>query len=297
MRTMLAAPWIGAASLVGAIAAAPAEGQPGTFKINGETIHYEVMGRGEPLILIHGWGVDGRMWDSQVRALSPRYTVIRYDRRGFGKSTGHEDLTWDAADLAALLDSLRVTRTHVLGMSQGARVALQFVRDHPERVTSLILQSPSPPEKFPLPWNGPDAPRFDEWTKLVQEKGLDAFRPVWARHPLMQVPPNRPDARAQLDKMLADYRGERFLHPAPPSGPVAPSAFEDVPRIAVPTLVVTSERDVPFLRLVAGMYAYYVPKAKLEVLPGGGHMVNLIEPQPFNAAVMKFLDCGAASHQ
>jgi pimeloyl-ACP methyl ester carboxylesterase len=295
MRTMLAPLWIGAAALAGVIAAAPAHGQAGTFIINGETIHYEVEGQGDPLILIHGWALDRRMWDSQVRAFRPRYKVIRYDRRGFGKSSGHEDLSWDEADLVALLDSLRVTRIHVLGLSQGARVALQFVRDHPDRVASLILQSPSPPEKFPLPWNGADAPRFDEWTKLVQEKGLDAFRPVWARHPLMQVPANRPEARTQLDKILADYRGERFRHPAPPSGPIAPTSFEDVPRIAVPTLIVTSERDVPFLRLVSGMYAYYIPKARLEVLSGGGHMVNLIEPQTFNTAVLRFLD-GAASH-
>ena len=296
MRTMLAPRWIGVAALVGVIAAAHADGQPGTFKINGETIHYEVAGRGDPLILIHGWALDRRMWDSQVRAFSPRYTVIRYDRRGFGKSSGHEDPTWDAADLAALLDSLHVRRIHVLGMSQGGRVALQFVRDHPERVATLILQSPSPPENFPLPWNGPDAPRFDEWTKLVQEKGLGAFRPVFARHPLMQVPANRPDARVQLDKIIADYRGERFLHPAAPSGPIVASAFEDVPRIAVPTLLITSERDIPFLRLVAGMYAYYIPKARFEVISGGGHMVNLIEPQPFNAAVLRFLDSAAASH-
>jgi pimeloyl-ACP methyl ester carboxylesterase len=294
--TLTRNPILGAVLVVFA-SASPITAQGRAATINGVQLHYEVEGQGEPLVLIHGWALDLRMWDPQVRAFGRRFKVIRYDRRGFAKSGGSEDLTWDAADLAALLDSLGVTRAHILGMSQGARVALHFVRDHPERVASLTLQSASPPEKFPLVWNGADAPRFDEWAKLVQEKGLDAFRPVWAQHPLMRVPADRPEAKRRLDVMLAGYRGARFLHPAQPSGPGAPSAFEDLPRITVPTLVITSDGEVPFLQLVARTYAYYIPNARFEVIPGGGHMVNLIEPDRFNGIVMRFLGSLVASHK
>jgi pimeloyl-ACP methyl ester carboxylesterase len=290
MQTTLARNPVAAAILVALAGATAADAQERIANVNGVQLHYQVEGQGEPLVLIHGWALDLRMWDLQVRALGRRFKVIRYDRRGFAKSSGGEDLSWDAADLAALLDSIGVRRAHVLGMSQGARVALQFVRDYPERVASLTLQSASPPERFPLAWSGVDAPRFEEWTKLVREKGLEAFRPVWAHHPLMRVPTDRPDAQRRLDIVLAGYRGARFLNPSQPSGPVAPSGFEDLPRITVPTLVITSEGEVPFLQLVARTYGYYIANARLEVIPGGGHMVNLIEPERFNAIVSRFLD-------
>jgi 3-oxoadipate enol-lactonase len=215
--------------------------------------------------------------------------VIQYDRRGFGKSSGSEDGSWDAADLNALLDHLGVRTAHILGMSQGGRVALQFARSYPARVLSLTLHGTSPPEGFGLPWIGADRPRFDDWAKVAREQGLDAFRRTWAAHPLMEVPADRPEARARLSELLAAYRGGRFLNPTQPSGPIGVDTMEDLPRISVPTLVVVGDRDVPFLQIAARGLAYYIPDARLAVVVGGGHMVNLIEPDRYNATVLKFL--------
>jgi len=262
--------------------------QSGIAKINGESLYYEAVGQGTPLILIHGWSLNSRMWDAQVPALSKRFRVIRYDRRGFGKSSGNEDVSWDAVDLNALLDQLGVKKVHVLGLSQGARVAMQFARDYPERVASLVLHGPSPPEGF-LPWSGADRTKFDEWTTLARERGMDAFRREWSAHPLMEIPPGHPRARTSLDEMLAAYRGGRFLSPKPPSGPVAPITMDDLRRISAPTLVLSGEREVPFLQIVARALAYYIPNARLVVVPGGGHMVNMIEPDRYNSAILKFL--------
>jgi pimeloyl-ACP methyl ester carboxylesterase len=121
---------------------ATAQGRVAT--INGERLYYEVAGEGTPLVLIHGWSLNLRMWDQQVSALSRRFRVIRYDRRGFGKSSGSEDVSWDAADLDALLDHLGITKTHILGMSQGARAALRFTLSHPDRVSAHPARSPGP---------------------------------------------------------------------------------------------------------------------------------------------------------
>lgn len=265
-----------------------ASAQSGIAKINGESLYYEVAGKGTPLVLIHGWSLNSRMWDTQVPTLSKRFRVIRYDRRGFGKSSGSEDVSWDAADLNALLDQLGVKKAHVLGLSQGARVAMQFARDYPDRVASLILHGPSPPDGF-LPWSGADRTKFDEWTTLARERGMDAFRREWSAHPLMEIPPGHSRARASLDEILAAYRGGRFLSPVPPSGPVAPITMDDLRRIGVPTLVLSGEREVPFLQIVARALAYYIPSARLVVVQGGGHMVNMIEPDRYNTAVLNFL--------
>ncbi len=257
--------------------------------INGESIYYEVKGQGTPLVLIHGWSLNLRMWDPQVSALSRRFQLIRYDRRGFGKSSGSEDGSWDAADLNALLDQLGVRKAHIVGMSQGARVALQLARTYPDRVLSLILHGPPPPDGFGLAWTGADRTRFDEWTTIAREQGLDAFRRSWAAHPLMAVPAGRPDAHTRVTELLAEYRGGRFLNPKPASGPGRAVTMDDLQRISVPSLVLVGENEVPFLQIVARALAYYIPNTRLDVVPGGGHMVNLIEPSRYNATIVKFL--------
>jgi pimeloyl-ACP methyl ester carboxylesterase len=90
-------------------------------------------------------------------------------------------------------------------------------------------------------------------------------------------------------ELIAAYRGGRFLSPASPSGAVAPITMDDLPRIGVPTLVVVGDREVPFLQIVARALAYYLPNARLATVPGGGHMVNVIEPDRYNAALLEFL--------
>jgi pimeloyl-ACP methyl ester carboxylesterase len=229
------------------------------------------------------------MWDPQIAALSRHFRVIRYDRRGFGRSTGSEDISWDAADLNALLDSLGVGAVHVVGMSQGGRVALQFARSYPSRISSLVLQGTPPPDGFGLPWSGADRPRFEEWGALAQREGLEAFKRAWSAHPMMAIPAGHPDARKRLAAMLAEYKGGRLLHPAPPSGPAAAITMVDLPRIDVPTLVLAGETELPFLQIVARALAYYIPNARLSIIAGGGHLVNLVEPGRYSAAIIEFL--------
>jgi pimeloyl-ACP methyl ester carboxylesterase len=274
-------------ALFAPVTTATAQGSVAT--VNGENLYYEVAGNGTPLVLIHGWSLNLRMWDAQVAALSRRYRVIRYDRRGFGKSSGSEDITWDAADLDALLDHLGATKVHLLGMSQGARVALQFARSHPERVSSLILHGAPPPDGFGLPWSGADRPLFDEWATIAREQGLSGFRRAWLAHPMMRIPAGHAEAERSLAELLVAYRGGRFLSPKPPSGPVAAITMDDLPRVGAPTLVLTGESEVPFLQVVGRAIAYYLPNARLVVVSGGGHMVNVIEPDRYNATILKFL--------
>ena len=277
------------AALFTTTARAQAPRDSGYAKLNGETIYYESEGRGTPLVLIHGWSLNLGMWDRQVSELKRGFRVIRYDRRGFGKSSGNEDVTWDAADLDALLNHLGVQKAHVLGNSQGGRVALQFAKTYPNRVLSLTLQGTAAPDGFGLQWTGADRPRFEEWTKLAREQGMDAFRHVWRAHRLMAVPAGNA-MRTRLNELISDYRGGRFLNPAPPSGSIAPVTMDDVREIRVPVLVIIGESEVPFLQIVARGLAYYIPNARLSIIPGGGHLINLIAPVRYNEAVRQFLE-------
>jgi pimeloyl-ACP methyl ester carboxylesterase len=116
--------------------------------VNGVTLQYEIEGSGKPLVLIHGWAVHRGFWDGDVGRFAPHYMVIRYDRRGFGASSGKPDLTADPADLKALLETLGHRRATIMGHSQGAAVALTFAVRYPEMVDALILYGAGPPAGF-----------------------------------------------------------------------------------------------------------------------------------------------------
>jgi 3-oxoadipate enol-lactonase len=90
-------------------------------------------------VFIHGWTQNTSIWDDQVPVFAPKYRVIRYDVRGFGRSTGHADQTANASDLAALLDSLHVQSATLAGLSMGSGIALNFAVNYPQRVRALVL--------------------------------------------------------------------------------------------------------------------------------------------------------------
>src|SRR5688500_19828546 len=110
-----------------------------TLETNGARIHYEVEGDGEPLVLIHAGVANLRMWDDQATALRDAYRVIRYDTRGFGRTETDAVPFSNRADIAALLDHLGEASAHVLGLSRGGSIALDFTLEHPDRVPSLIV--------------------------------------------------------------------------------------------------------------------------------------------------------------
>ena len=103
-----------------ALAAVPLSAQSGTLDVGDATIRYEVTGLGSPLVLIHGWAQDLSIWDREVPVFAREYRVIRYDRRGYGRSTGHADPSADPADLRGLLRHLNIRSAPVRGLTTGA---------------------------------------------------------------------------------------------------------------------------------------------------------------------------------
>src|SRR5687767_13416110 len=128
--------------------AALAQPRSGTIALPDGTLPYEVQGKGASVVFIHGWTQNMSIWDEQVPVFARRYRVIRYDVRGFGRSTGDADQTAHAADLAALLDSLRIPSATLVGLSMGADIALNFALNYPRRVQALVLYGAPPTMGF-----------------------------------------------------------------------------------------------------------------------------------------------------
>ncbi|MGD8857036.1 MAG: alpha/beta hydrolase, partial [Chloroflexota bacterium] len=131
-------------------------------EINGAQLYYETQGDGPPLLLIHAGVADCRMWDDQIDAFSGAYRVIRFDLRGFGRSDMPPGSFANHEDVRALLDHLDARPAHVLGISFGGAIALDFCLAYPDYVRSLILGVPSvggiePSERIRRFWREEDA--------------------------------------------------------------------------------------------------------------------------------------------
>jgi pimeloyl-ACP methyl ester carboxylesterase len=243
-------------------------------------------GDGPAVTLLHPGIWDARVWDEQVPALvDAGFRVIRYDLRGFGGSSWPEGPYSDVEDLRTILDHLDVWRTALIGCSLGGDVAVRFTLTAPERVWALVPVA-SGLEGFP--WSD------DELTDLYEpvqraiddgdyeravEEGLRRWAPLGVDDPegarIRSIALDNA-RRFSLDESLA--RGE------------APSAYERLEEIDIPTLVLVGDHDLRDIERVADTLATRIPGARKAVVEGADHVVNLRQPRAFEAAVLSFLE-------
>src|SRR5688572_299700 len=112
--------------------------ESGFIEVPGAKLYYEAAGDGPQVVLIHAGVAHLRMWDAQVAAWRDRHRVIRYDTRGFGRTLTQDVPYSNRADLAAVMDHLGVEKAHILGLSRGAMIALDFAVEQPGRAKSLV---------------------------------------------------------------------------------------------------------------------------------------------------------------
>ncbi len=245
----------------------------------GARLVYEVAGDGPAVVLIHGFGLDMRMWDPQVGPLAARFTVVRYDCRGFGASGPLDPAVpyTHAGDLVALLDHLDVGRAVLAGLSFGGRVALQAALAAPDRVCGLALLDAV---LDGVPWDPESARALDEVARQVRARGVRAGREAWLAHPLFAAARERPDLAAALAAMVAGYPGQHWLGQDPHRETRRP--LDVLEGIAGPALVAVGERDVPGFREMSAVLARRIPGAAYHLLADAGHMVNMEQPAAIN---------------
>lgn len=261
------------------------EVQSGMAEVREPRLYYEAAGSGEAVVLIHGGGLDCRMWDGQFEALSRSYRVVRYDVRGFGRSDPPDRPYSDHGDLGQVLDFLKIDRAHLVGLSMGGRIALDFALAFPGRVRSLVLAGPGlsgfqfSPESSKRFFEQVRAAQAGRWEKALQTWLTDAYMV-----PAMEQPSLRPGiermARDNLKTLLMNYMLQIDLDP--------PAAGR-LPEIQAPTLLILGDRDVPDIYAIAGLLQEKLPGIQRKDVKGAGHMVNLERPSEFNKALLEFL--------
>ena len=255
--------------------------ESGILETNGGRIYYEADGTGEAVALIHAGVANLRMWDGQVAALRDEYRVIRYDTRGYGRTETDAVAFSNRADLAALLDHLGEGSAHVVGLSRGGSIALDFALEFTDRVRSLTVaaggvggyeaEESTAAEAFEEPerlWEAKDWAGLADWeTKF------------WVDGP--GQPTNRvdPALRRQVhDWILTNYQAEK--EEGQPQV-LDPPAAERLAQLRAPLLVLVGTLDEPGTSATMRYLASVIPGARLEEFETA-HMLNLEEPERFN---------------
>ncbi len=259
-----------------------------TVDVAGGQLYVFDEGDGTAVLFIHGWTLDHRAFQPQLDALVGGYRVIAPDRRGFGQSTAPADLRRETDDILALLDARKIDRTHIVGMSQGGRVAIRFVLSHPDRVHSLTLQGTAadgitadevPEERIPL----------EHYVDYVQSGRIGSMIKDWSSHPMMSAFGNA-EAQSAIRKMLDDYEGRDLLNFDLETYQWDGRPIDHLQDIQCPLLLITGERDAVARREIARRILNLVPDARETVIHGHGHLCNLTAPAEYNAMLGAFLD-------
>ena len=261
-------------------------GITGVLERPGARLVYEMTGEGPAVVLIHGFGLDMRMWDPQVGPLAARFRVVRYDCRGFGASGPFDPAVpyTHAGDLVALLDHLDIGDAVLAGLSFGGRVALQTALAASDRVCGLALLDAV---LDGVPWDPESARALNEVARRVQAGGMLAGREAWLAHPLFAVTRERPDLAGALAAMVAGYPGQHWL--GQDSHRQTRPPIDVLEGVAGPVLVAVGERDVPGFREMSAVLARRIPGAIYRVVADAGHMINLEQPAAVNELLTRFM--------
>jgi pimeloyl-ACP methyl ester carboxylesterase len=252
-------------------------------EIRGARLRVRTAGKGPAVLLIHGWTLDLDMWTQQFATLANRFRLIAFDRRGFGLSTGAPGIEHDLADIEQLLAELSLEQIAIVGMSQGARVALRWAMRFPHRTTCLVLDGP--PRDLLAGGRTDGEIAFTVYRELVRSEGIEAFRRRWLDHPLMRLHTHDVRARTLLREMINRYPGHDLM--ADDTEPLP--SVDDLSELELPVLVINGEHDSE-ARIGAGTdLARALSDVRLAVIPAAGHLANLDNPGAYNAALGEFL--------
>jgi pimeloyl-ACP methyl ester carboxylesterase len=249
-------------------------------------VQYRRSGSGPPLVLLHGFLCDSRVWRTQLEELADGFDTIAWDAPGAGDSPDPpEPFTisdW-ARSLAEFLDSLDVGRAHVLGLSWGGMLALELYRLDPDRVLSLVLADTYAGWKGSL---GPEA-AAQRLERCVRESELppEEFTPLWVPEFFTDAAPQ--ELIEEMAAVVGDFHPAGFRLMAKSLADTDQTGL--LHEVRVPTLLVWGAEDVRSPLGVARQFHEAIKGSELEVIERAGHVSNMERPDEFNARVRGWL--------
>ncbi len=258
-------------------------------------LYFERTGRGPAVVLIHSAFLDHRLWDAQMQSLATDHTVVRYDVRGHGRSTGPLPAASSVDDLTALLNHLEIRSAYLVGNSFGADIAAGFAAGFPDRTRGLVLVAGNPGDFPPTP---EEEQRFlssfpEGEGRLVEavtagrtDEAIDLMLELWA-------PRVAESARGWLREIVREnyaatakfLRSEGAESPPRPAFPIA-DRLRSTP---VPILSLSGAHDDPVVGMMMGRFAQQAPSARHFEVADGDHTLSVSARPDFERHLRDFL--------
>jgi pimeloyl-ACP methyl ester carboxylesterase len=261
--------------------------------LEGVTLRYEDVGSGPPIVWVHEYFGDHRSWGPQLTAFSRSYRNIVYDARGYPGSSapaGVEFYSQQAMidDLHQLLDHRGIDQAIIAGLSMGANVALNYGIQHPERCLGLIVAGCGSGSTERSSFEA----KAEDMLSVIATEGMGGLHRWMESDPTrIQLKEKDPLEWEAIGRRLADrspeaaqavYRGVQLRRPG------IMTLGDALAATPLPTLVAFGDADSACVE--PGLFMWrQLPNARLAVIPGSGHAINLEEPELFNAVVRQFL--------
>jgi len=253
---------------------------------------FDRAGEGPPVVFVHGIGGNKSNWHGQMAALADRFTVHAWDARGYNESDDYDgSLVFEdfSHDLNRFLDHLGVERAHLLGLSMGARILMDFHHFYADRVATLVLC-----DCFSSFGNTLTEEERADFLRLRQKPLLEekTFKDLAPELVDSLLSPNpTPEVRQELIDSIHLLRKDSYLKTLE-----ATQLFDrtaELAKMTVPVLLIYGSED----RLTPPDFGHQmqaqISGARLEVIDGAGHLSNLEAPDEFNSLIEGFFDTHA----
>ena len=252
------------------------------IEANGERIHFVDEGDGPPVLFIHSLGTNGYLYRDQIAVLKSRWRCIAPDCRGHGATSYNGTFTVEdvAADHRAVLDHLDIESCHIVGLSMGGPIALNFNARWPDRVRSLVLA-----DAFARIRDGAED-RIYATQEAVAYLTMREFGNQYAGDRLMPTTPIE-----KLDELAEE------IAKCPPKAYVDTvraiftyDASGDLARVRVPTLILIGDSDEATPMAESEFIRDGIKGSEIKIIPQAGHLSTIDSPEEFTAALHGFLD-------
>lgn len=235
---------------------------------NNGDINYEVKGEDDPIVLIHGFGLDSRIWGKHVEELSKTNKVITYDLRGFGKSSLPSGTYSHSEDLHELLKELNIQNPKIVGHSFGGEIAVEYALRYPNEVNNLVLISPSRRDVNLIP-------EWEIYKELGKAGDIEGLRKRILENPTFKDFQEGSKEMELIKEIINGYSGFHFMNRDPRE---IVEGSQELMNIPCPVEVVIAERDEEVQKEVAEKFKNEIG-IEAKVIPNCGHIGILDKPE------------------
>lgn len=280
-----------AASLLGHLVLANEVDSRGTAKqksgyldVGESKIYYETRGSGLAIILLHDGLLPGVTWDEVWEPLAARHQVIRYDRRGYGRSELPTKSYSSTEDLRKLLTHLKVQHAVIVGSSSGGALAIDFAIAHPRMIDGLFLIGPI---LHGMSYTAAFQERGARNNEPMQRDDIRAVAKNWSEDRFLIAGPNEEARRKIYEQLVANSEKLKFDNHFEQTP--SPSASKRLSEVKAPTLILAGEADIADVRAHCAAINAGIRESSQEVIKEAGHLIQLEKPAEVARRIADFV--------